>query len=297
MKLERELRDMDMALEMGNSVVSLGARTNARMKQSSLEEAGSFCVVPPGSSSASYMSSSVMWASSGVTNRPQHEHRPSQMSGTAPAGAAGVRGRAKRVQSLLGTSTTSPAVPQKFTGHGTTGPPPLSAQQKAAIGNTSATQSRGLESSWWGHASTVSHMGASIVSAVGGGRTGTSAHEGTSHRNVIHPASTSGGSASAKELMRLLDTIRTLSDENAALLRGVETAQGARHEAKAAQEQMRQFKFEYGKRFETLKKALEKFRRQYPESSGKTEQNPVLNRYTFAPYMNYFAFHFLLLAS
>ena len=47
----------------------------------------------------------------------------------------------------------------------------------------------------------------------------------------------------------------------------MEEAQKARLEARAARESMRQFKEEYGKRFATLKAALEKFRKQYPEPS------------------------------
>ena len=53
MELERELREMDMALELGNSIASLDARTQNRMKSSVSSE--SFMVVP---GAGSYMSSS-----------------------------------------------------------------------------------------------------------------------------------------------------------------------------------------------------------------------------------------------
>lgn len=82
--------------------------------------------------------------------------------------------------------------------------------------------------------------------------------------------------ADTKQLMRLMDSLRTLGDENAALLREVEDAEAARAEAKAAKQQMRRFKEEYGKRFSALKEALEKFRKSYPsESSNSGALNPV----------------------
>jgi chromosome segregation ATPase len=87
----------------------------------------------------------------------------------------------------------------------------------------------------------------------------------------------SGGAnqpANTKQLMRLMDSLKTLGDENAALLREVQDAEAARMEAKVAREQMKQFKGEYGQRFGTLKAALEKFRKSYPEH-GDQETNPV----------------------
>jgi hypothetical protein len=59
MELERELRAMDMALELGNSIASLDACTQQnRVKSSTSGIDGSFLVVPPGSNS--FMSSSMM---------------------------------------------------------------------------------------------------------------------------------------------------------------------------------------------------------------------------------------------
>ena len=74
-----------------------------------------------------------------------------------------------------------------------------------------------------------------------------------------------------------MDSLRTLGDENAALLREVEDAEAARTEAKTARQQMKRFKEEYGKRFAALKEALEKFRKEYPGdiNSVNGEQNPV----------------------
>ena len=215
MELERELRDMDMALELGHSVASLGARTQIRMKQSTMED-GSFMVVPPGSS---YMASSL-WTPS----------RP------AP------RARPNRVQHILGASTisTAPAI----------APPPQAAPKHNPA-------SSGLESSWWGNGSTASHMMTSSVVLM------SNASE-RQHSDGGHPTNT-------KQLMRLLDSIKTLGDENAALLRVVDDAEAARMEAKAAKDQMRRFKEEYSKRFHTLKSALEKFRKGLPDE----ETNPV----------------------
>ena len=94
-----------------------------------------------------------------------------------------------------------------------------------------------------------------------------------------------GGQSSTKELLRLLDTIKTLSDENAALMREVEGAQSARHEARVAREQMKRFKADYAKRFVTLKAALGKFRQQYGDSKdagagpppNSSAANPLLS--------------------
>lgn len=116
-----------------------------------------------------------------------------------------------------------------------------------------AAQSSGLESSWWGQPS-ASHMSASISSV--SGRAG-------QQDNV----------SNTKELMRLLDTIKTLGDENVALMREVEEAQAARQEAKVAKEQMKRFKEEYSKRFRNLQAALEKFRKAYAENPGQTKKN------------------------
>jgi len=48
----------------------------------------------------------------------------------------------------------------------------------------------------------------------------------------------------------------------------VEEAKKSQVEVKAARETMRQFKEEYGKRFSTLKAALDKFRSEYPDQRG-----------------------------
>lgn len=215
MELERELRDMDMALELGHSVASLGARTQNRMKQSTMED-GSFMVVPPGSS---YMASSL-WTPS----RPTPRARPN------------------RVQHLLDASTFSTA-------------PAIAPLPQSAPKHNSA--SSGLESSWWGNGSDASHMMASSVVLL----------SNTSERQQ----SDGGQPTNTKQLMRLLDSIKALGDENAALLRVVDDAEAARMEAKATKDQMRRFKEEYSKRFHTLKTALEKFRKGLPIDAA----NPV----------------------
>ena len=219
LELERELRDMDSALELGNSVASLGARTQNRLKQSTMD--GSFMVVPPGSS---YMSSSAMWS------------RP-----TPP------RAKANRIHPMIGASVAAgisqstavimaPPPPQRTTPH------------------------TDLDASWWGNASTTSQVLAGSVVSIASSR--------------------QQESTNTKQLMRLLDSIKTLGDENAALLREVEEAEAARMEAKAAREQMKRFKGEYGKRFSALKSALEKFRSSYPQ-----HQNDGMNPVTSSEYV------------
>lgn len=243
MELERELRDMDMALEMGNSIMSLGTRQQNRLKHSTMED-GSFMMVPPGSS---YMSSSL-WAS-GIVNNPRHPPPAQQKLGTA-----GARARANRVQNILGASTPiTPAIRQAPTS-------PLKSPHGGAAG---------LESSWWGTSSaTASQALSSSILSMGGSRLG--AH-------VVGGEHLTGQPANTKQLMRLLDSIKTLGDENAALLREVEDAEAARAEAKATKEQMQRFKAEYGKRFAALKSALEKFRKSYPEQNANGS-NPVTSR-------------------
>lgn len=247
MELERELRDMDMALELGSSIASLDARTQSRMKNSMVD--GSFMVVPPGSNS--YMSSSSMWGGQHATGTPRSTS--STPVNHPVSGTAGVRARANRVQNILEASSTRPAPPQSLPA------PPL----------PSATQrNNGLESSWWGNSSSASQvLTSSVISLASGMGGGPSSGGGGDVSVANQPANT-------KQLMRLMDSLKTLGDENAALLREVQDAEAARMEAKAAREQMKRFKDEYGQRFGTLKAALEKFRKSYPEH-GDQETNPV----------------------
>jgi hypothetical protein len=220
MELERELQNMDMALELGNSIASLDGRSN-RLRNSAID--GSFMVVPPGSNS--YMSSSMVLGGAPSTPRPSSSNRA---TGTT------ARARPNRVQNIMDASMTRPA-------KGTLVP--------ASMGSGSG--GGGLESSWWGNASQV------LSSSVSG-----------------EPQAT--GSAPTKQLMRLMDSLKTLGDENASLLRQVEDAEAARAEAKAAKVEMHRFRDVYTKRFEALKAALEKFRKGYPDATtGGSVGNPV----------------------
>mmetsp|Transcript_1113 Transcript_1113/g.2206 ORF Transcript_1113/g.2206 Transcript_1113/m.2206 type:complete len:604 (+) Transcript_1113:1816-3627(+) len=234
MELERELRDMDMALELGSSISSLDTRMQNRMKSSVVD--GSFMVVPPGSNS--YMSSS-MWGG-GPTPR---SSAPQTTTATA-----NVRARANRVQSVMGASTASPAarVSKPVV------PPPT----------TSTDATDGLESSWWGNSNTTSQMLASSVISLG-------------TRVDSGPSIDGGQPANTKQLMRLMDSLKTLGDENAELIRQVEDAEASRMEAKAAREQMKRFKYEYGKRFASLKAALDKFRQDHPERGSTGSDHPM----------------------
>ena len=268
MELERELRDMDMALELGNSISSLDARMQNRMKNSIVE--GSFMVVPPGSNS--YMSSS-MWGSGHIpatsnthpTANNSTSHRPPSVIGAGPtpnSGTAGVRARANRVQNVLGTSVAPAnrnAPSQQSHQHPQGVPQPIVGAQR----NTNP----GLESSWWGNASTsASQVLASSVTSLGS-RSGLIQLEsggGDHHHGQRAPSQT----ANTKQVMRLMDSLKTLGEENAALLREVEDAEEARMEAKAAREEMKRFKKDYGKKFSALRAALDKFRKDHPNSSG-----------------------------
>jgi len=98
--------------------------------------------------------------------------------------------------------------------------------------------------------------------SLGGGRTGI---EGGPSADT---SSSHSSSANTKQIMRLMDSLKTLGDENAVLLREVEELEVARSEAKTVRETMKRFKTEYGKRFSSLKKALEKSR-----EDGKNNTN------------------------
>ena len=270
---------MDMALELGNSISSLDARMQNRMKNSIVE--GSFMVVPPGSNS--YMSSS-MWGSGHIPANSNNlnaasssaNHRPPSVIGAGPApnsGTAGVRARANRVQNVLGTSVTpaNRAVPvQQHNPHSVLHP----------VVNTSAPRNTnpGLESSWWGNASTsASQVLASSVTSLGS-RSGLIQLEGGGGGEHHHGHRASSQTANTKQVMRLMDSLKTLGEENAALLREVEDAEAARMEAKAAREEMKRFKNVYGKRFAALRAALDKFRKDHGGGGGSSN-NPVNSRY------------------
>lgn len=239
-----------MTIDLSNSIASLGTRTQNRLKHSTMED-GSFMVVP---GSASYMSSSL-WVSNNNNNGPRH---PAPATTNIATGTAGARARANRVQNILEASTSNVVARGQPINNATTSP---QKNHHAAAG---------LESSWWGASSQA--LSSSIMS-LGGSRLGVHVTGGDQV--------TSGQPANTKQLMRLLDSIKTLGDENAALLREVEDAEAARAETKAMKEQMRHFKAEYQKRFGALKAALEKFRKSYPEQNaagGGNENNPVASR-------------------
>ena len=232
MALERELRDMDMKLELGSSIASLDARGHNRPKTMD----GSFMVVAPGSQS--YMSSSAMWSPP-----PQAISHPPRNPSTSVTATAGARARANRVQ--LSTSRAH--------------------LSSAGVSHKQSQQQNGLESSWWD--STASQALTSSVASLAGS---VAHHDGFGagqlHLNHQHPAN-------SKQLMRLMDSLKTLGDENASLLRQVEEAEAARIEAKMAQEEMRRFKEEYNRRFNGLREVLERFRKDYP---GGNDSNPLV---------------------
>jgi len=67
--------------------------------------------------------------------------------------------------------------------------------------------------------------------------------------------------------LRQLDSIKTLTDENAILIREIENAALAKKEALEVNNNMQKFKIEYSKKFQSLKLALEKFRKEHPGES------------------------------
>jgi hypothetical protein len=84
--------------------------------------------------------------------------------------------------------------------------------------------------------------------------------------------------ANNKQVFRLLDSLKTLDDENAALLREIEDTKKAQAEAKAAREAMRQFKQDYKQKFTKLKLALEKYRRENPASNNMVSNSSFMRK-------------------
>jgi len=196
------------------------------------------------------------------------------------------RVRANRVQNMLGASNAAgihrsissgnhAQLQTQASGAGTN---PISSTN---IGNhptpNTHRQNNGLESSWWGGASALASSTASLSNSMVGIR-----HVGAGHGHENHGVVSNSSSANTKQLMRLLDSLKTLGDENASLLREVEEARNARMEVKAAHESMRQFKEEYNRKFTVLKAALDKFRSEYPDEKGQgnivSQSNLVRNK-------------------
>jgi len=256
MELEKELRELDATLDMG---VKMSASVSSLTTKKTLDS--SYMVVP---GSSSYMSSSVMWNSpGGVSSRQTQHHHHS----TIPING---RARANRVQTMLDASTS-----------GSQRLPSLGSHTNLHIHQMHSNQSplsskvqhnpNGLESSWWGGASVLAASTASLSNSMVGVRPNVG--------NQAHYTATA--QENTKQLMRLLDSLKTLGDENASLLREVEEAKKARLEAKAAREEVNRFKEEYNRRFATLKAALQKSNQMSDQTSQGTQVPPVISTSKF----------------
>jgi len=226
MKLEKELRSMDMALEMGNSVASLGTAVASRPNNDLL--------------GGSYMSSSSMWTSGIFGGR---KPNAKQQQGVG----AGVRSRANHLQHLSGGSGKSPA-------HALASPSeskPSAQQQQQGV---QITSNASLDQSWWGGGG-----GQGSILASSAITTAAASHQRTQPTLGSNQANNSA-STNAKQLMQLMDSLNRLGNENAQLMREVEKAKAARAEAEAAKQVMAQFKSDYNQRFNKVKEALEKYK-------------------------------------
>jgi hypothetical protein len=235
MELEKELREMDAALDMG---VKMSASVSSLTTKKTLDS--SYMVVPGASS---YMSSSVMWSSPGSVSSRQNQHQHHHHS-TIPLNG---RARANRVQTMLDASTSGFQRLPNVGSHSSLHQNPIHSNQSLMSPKIQQNQN-GLESSWWGGSSVLAASTASLSNSMVGVQpnVGNQAHY------------TASSQANTKQLMRLLDSLKTLGDENASLLREVEEAKKARLEAKAARAEVNRFKEEYNRRFATLKAALQK---------------------------------------
>ena len=222
MKLEKELRSMDMALEMGNSVASLGTAVASR---------------PNDLLGGSYMSSSSMWTSGIFGGRKPNSKQPQ--------GAAGVRSRANHLQHFPGGS--GKAAVHALTPTSETKSPSSSQQQGVQI-----TPNASLDQSWWGGGGGQgSILASSAINTATASQQRNQPAQGSNQMNT---------STNAKQLMQLMDSLNRLGNENAQLMREVEKAKAARAEAEAAKQVMAQFKSDYNQRFSKVKEALEKYK-------------------------------------
>jgi len=265
MKLEKELRSMDMALEMESSVANLSAGGTA--SSSTRPGDGSFCVVPPGSS---YMSSSSMWTSGilgaggggGGGGRPNNAQQQQ--------GMAGVRSRANHLQrkpqhSPIKTTLAAVVPPQ---------PSPQQQQGEQIMPGNAA-----LDQSWWGGGQ-GSILASSAISTAAAATSSSSPQRPPPNNSNTVTTDKSSSSTNTKQLMQLMDSLNRLGNENAQLMREVEGARVARTEAKAAKDRMAMFKDEYSQRFIKVKEALKKYPAQHQSAAGAgvgASDNPVVN--------------------
>eukprot|EP00984_Skeletonema_dohrnii_P005044 scaffold1777_cov112-Skeletonema_dohrnii-CCMP3373.AAC.8 len=215
MKLEKELRSMDMALEMGNSVASLGTAVASRPNNDLL--------------GGSYMSSSSMWTSGIFGGR---KPNAKQQQGVG----AGVRSRANHLQHLSGGSGKSPA-------HVLVSPSESKSSAQQQQQGVQITPNASLDQSWWGGGG-----GQGSILASSAITTAAASHQRTQPTSGSNQANNTT-STNAKQLMQLMDSLNRLGNENAQLMREVEKAKAARAEAEAAKQVMAQFKSDYNQRF------------------------------------------------
>ena len=219
MKLERELRDLDMSL----------------LNQKNTTTQDSFCVVPPNA----ILSSSNLWTSALGSRTPT----PTKITSAPTANN-------NNNNNFISSSNNN-----NNPNNTTTISNPIIAPNTNSNNNMNTTGG-GLDSSWWGHGSTM-NVASSSNSVI-------------LNNNNINNQNTASVN---KQLMRLLDSLKTLGDENASLLKEVEEARIIHSEAKQIQTQMKVFKQEYGKRFATLKTALQKFQTQYNNNTSTIASN------------------------
>ena len=293
--MERELRDLNMGISTSNasSVASLSSTTYSAANNSSSNNKSSSLNKQLHASTSHVVVPDVVYSSN--------------------AGTAGVRARANRLHTtaaeppaicIIPAVTAPVPLRSAFVGqHNSSGQSQNLAASIYDINtpNTNEPLSPGLESSWWGQMSAAgqsmmssassnssssqysSLLASSFLPVRGGFQNAKQAKlQSNSAKKAAVEENTPGGT-NTKQMLNLLDSLKTLSEENTALLKQIEEAKQARTEAQAVEEQMMTFKTEYGKRFTSLKAALDKFRLEYPSvedakgNDGNTTsiKNPV----------------------
>lgn len=282
MKLEKELKNMDMAISLGSSVASLSSKSSSKSSSSAARslsssyvwDDGSFCVVPPGSSQPSSLG--------GV---PQHLHNQQQKHFNNN-NEAGIRARASRIHPSPSQQHRRYEANQQNNNmvHGNIHKHHKQHQQQ---------QQQNLDSSWWDQSSVLSNStlmsnpnsnlqqtSSTTISSTNSIQDHQNNNNNTSN-GVNHNVNTTTETTTyntTKQVMRLLDSLKVLGDENANLLKQVEDMEEARIEAKAAREEMKKFKTEYAKRFVRLKQALEKLSSKEQQQQQLQAQQSMTNQ-------------------
>lgn len=247
LQLEKELHTMNMSLSMHASVANLQAATSTKSSNNNNNNQQCSNILlsqlrnaPTAGANSNLLDSSCWWGQSSFL----HSHNRSDYT-VSPNMASSISSWATTTSTLHSTTNT-------------TTKPSITTVHPSQRDSTTTTSTNSSSSD--NNCDLLSHH----------------------HHLLSHSSSTTiqpiNNNNNAKQLLRLLDALKVLGDENAALLEQVEDANRARLEAKAAKEEMKRFQSEYQKRFHTLKAALDKLHQQQQQQHNTTtDKNFILS--------------------